>query len=263
MAKGAQDEELAEAFRSHLNETQEQVKRLEAVFESIGTKPRSKPCEAMKGLIAEGQEVLSGDLDESVTDIALVAAGRRVEHYEMAAYEALLAAAQAMKLTEGVQLLRETLNQETNADKRLASIGKRLVTDAARNAAPADKPAPKKSANGKTNAAHSEAHSQTTTDHDEIQRWAEERGGKPACVQGTGGKGDIGMLRLEFPESPNANDDKLSELSWEEFFEKFDERGLALVYQERTADGRTSNFNKLVSRESESGGKTQTAKGKE
>ena len=76
---------------------------------------------------------------------------------------------------------------------------------------------------------------------------------------GTGGKGDIGMLRLEFPGRPNAKDDKLTEISWEEFFDKFDERGLALVYQEQTARGQKSNFNKLISREPEAKPKTRAA----
>ncbi len=95
----------------------------------------------------------------------------------------------------------------------------------------------------------STASSHTTSDHEEIRKWAEERGGKPACVSGTGGKGDIGLLRIEFPKATNHNDDKLQEISWEDFFEKFDERGLALVYQDKTASGERSNFNKLVSRE--------------
>ena len=100
-----------------------------------------------------------------------------------------------------------------------------------------------------TQMAQSKSASKTMTDHDEIREWAEERGGQPACVRGTGGKGDIGMLRLEFPDQPGANDDKLEAIEWDEFFEKFDERGLALLVQETTASGETSNFNKLVSRE--------------
>ena len=91
--------------------------------------------------------------------------------------------------------------------------------------------------------------SQTTTDHDTIRRWAESRGGQPACVQGTGGGGDEGVIRLMFPDAPNSNDENLHPISWEEFFDKFDESGLALVYQEKTAGGQTSNFNKLVSRD--------------
>jgi hypothetical protein len=93
----------------------------------------------------------------------------------------------------------------------------------------------------------SKAKANTTTDHDEIRRWAEERGATPACVRGTGNKGDIGMLRLDFPGYSGA--DSLEPITWDEWFEKFDERGLALLHQEATAQGQKSNFNKLVSRE--------------
>ena len=88
--------------------------------------------------------------------------------------------------------------------------------------------------------------SKTTTDHDEIRRWVEERGGKPACVRGTGGKGDTGLLRIDYPGF--SGEDSLEHISWEEFFEKFEEAELALVYQEETADGDESRFSKLVSR---------------
>jgi hypothetical protein len=89
--------------------------------------------------------------------------------------------------------------------------------------------------------------SSTTRDHDEIRRWAEERGGKPAHVKNTGSGEDIGILRIDFPGYSGGG--SLEPISWEEFFEKFDERGLALVYQEETAGGQKSNFNKLVSAE--------------
>jgi hypothetical protein len=88
--------------------------------------------------------------------------------------------------------------------------------------------------------------SKTTQDHDEIRRWAEGRGAVPAEVTGTHTKSGPGILRFEFPSAPNQNDSKLREVSWEEFFEKFDDANLELVYQEKTADGQTSNFNKLV-----------------
>lgn len=94
--------------------------------------------------------------------------------------------------------------------------------------------------------------SKTTQDHDEIRKWAEARGGKPAVVASTEHKGSTGILRLEFPGSPNANDDSLQEISWEEFFRKFDDSGLEFLYQEETADGEQSNFNKLVYPESTS-----------
>ena len=91
--------------------------------------------------------------------------------------------------------------------------------------------------------------STTTKDHDEIRNWAEERGGKPAHVSSTGSKGDIGILRIEFPGATASKDANLEAISWDQFFEKFDERGLALLYQEETAGGERSNFNKLVSSE--------------
>lgn len=91
--------------------------------------------------------------------------------------------------------------------------------------------------------------SRTTTDHDEIRQWAEERGGTPACVKGTGDSEDTGIIRIEFAETSNSRDDQLQQISWEEFFEKFDNQGLALVYQEETSAGEKSNFNKLVKRD--------------
>ena len=92
--------------------------------------------------------------------------------------------------------------------------------------------------------------SKTTHDHEEIRKWAEGRGAKPSCVRGTGGKDDIGMIRLDFPGY--SGEGKLEPISWDEWFEKFDDQQLALVYQETTAEGEKSNFNKLVSRESKS-----------
>ena len=93
--------------------------------------------------------------------------------------------------------------------------------------------------------------SKTTRDHDEIRKWAEARGAVPAEVRGTEKGGEPGIIRFEFPDAPNHNDSKLEEISWDEFFQKFDENNLELVYQEKTADGQRSNFNKLVHPESE------------
>ena len=86
----------------------------------------------------------------------------------------------------------------------------------------------------------------TTKDHDEIRKWAEARGGKPAVVAATEDQDETGILRLMFPDAPNHNDGALEEISWDEFFEKFDESGLELTYQEKTAEGQTSDFNKLT-----------------
>src|SRR5579863_3319180 len=89
--------------------------------------------------------------------------------------------------------------------------------------------------------------SKTTQDHEEIQRWAEERGGKPSHVKGTGKGDDVGILRIDFPGY--SGEGSLEEISWDEWFDKFDERNLALLYEEETAGGERSNFNKIVSAE--------------
>jgi hypothetical protein len=98
-------------------------------------------------------------------------------------------------------------------------------------------------------AEHKTTEAHVTTDHDEIRRWAEERGGKPAAVKATHRKGDAGILRIIFPKSQFADDDSLEEISWDDFFDKFDEAELALIYQERTAGGQPSLFNKLIGRD--------------
>ncbi len=87
--------------------------------------------------------------------------------------------------------------------------------------------------------------SKTTTDHKEIQHWATARGGRPSVVHGTEGADGEGILRFDFREK----DDKLDEVDWDTFFETFDDRGLALLYQDKTADGHTSRFFKFVKRE--------------
>lgn len=88
--------------------------------------------------------------------------------------------------------------------------------------------------------------SKTTQDHDEIRRWAEARGAVPAEVADTDKGRGTGLLRFCFPDAPNKNNSGLKEISWDEFFEKFDKSDLELIYQEKTASGEESNFNKLV-----------------
>ena len=279
MAKAASDEELADGFRQHAEQTREQAARIEQIFQSLGVKARAAACAPMQALVEEGQQIIASEMEDAIRDIALASAARRVEHFEMAAYDALSAAAQASKQTEVARLLQETLREEATTDKQLAAVAKRLLKENAK-ARPAmeeeeeegsrSRPSSRHASGGGSRSASSSRRSGSsrsasktgnsgnmTTDHEEIRRWAEERGGKPACVQGTGGKGDIGMLRIEFPGKPNAKDAKLQPISWDNFFEKFDERDLALVYQEKTAGGQKSNFNKLVSREE---GKTSSAR---
>ena len=88
--------------------------------------------------------------------------------------------------------------------------------------------------------------SSTTTDHDEIRRWVEAHDGRPVAVRGTGDGDDPGILRIDFPGG--AGEDQLEPIEWDEWFRKFDEMGLAFLYQEQKADGSDSTFFKLVKR---------------
>jgi hypothetical protein len=101
--------------------------------------------------------------------------------------------------------------------------------------------------------------SKTTIDHDEIRRWAEARGARPSSVKGTGEGDDPGILRLDFP---GGEEEAFEEISWDEFFEKFEDNQLALVYQEQKADGEPSFFSKLVRREGAQKSKSKGSKGK-
>jgi hypothetical protein len=88
-----------------------------------------------------------------------------------------------------------------------------------------------------------------TIDRDEIRRWVEERGGRPARVKGTEDSGGGGLLRIDYPGYSGG--DSLEEISWDEFFDEFDESGLEFLYQDKTKDGEESRFSKIVSRESD------------
>lgn len=87
----------------------------------------------------------------------------------------------------------------------------------------------------------------TTTNHEEIRQWVEQRGGRPARVKGTGDDGEGGLLRINFPDY--GGEGRLEDISWDEFFEAFEESRLAFLYQDRTAGGKESRFSKLVRRE--------------
>ena len=101
--------------------------------------------------------------------------------------------------------------------------------------------------------------SKTTRDHDEIQQWAEKHGAIPAEVESTEKESQPGILRFMFPKAKNHNDGALKEIEWDDFFEKFDENGLELLYQDVTAEGAESNFNKLIYPENESSSTKKSA----
>jgi ferritin-like metal-binding protein YciE len=129
MAKAASSDELRTAFESHLEETQNQVGRLDQVFEMLGEKATGKKCAAMTGLIKEGDEIVSSTDDSSVRDAGLIAAAQKVEHYEMSGYGSARTHAQILGHVEAVSLLEETLNEEKQADRKLNSIAESVVNE--------------------------------------------------------------------------------------------------------------------------------------
>ncbi len=128
MAKQAASEELRAALNEHLEVTKKQVERLDQVFETTGGKPKSHPCLGMRGIVEEGKEVMQKDANPELMDCAIIGSGRRVEHYEIAAYLTTGAMAERLGNTEAVELLKETLNEEREADQKLSEISERLMS---------------------------------------------------------------------------------------------------------------------------------------
>lgn len=133
MAKAATSEELAAAFEDHLEVTENQVTRLEQVFESCGLKVSSKKCEAMAGLVKEGEEAVEETEDGSLLrDVALIIAAQKVEHYEIAAYGSLRTLAMIMGEDDAASLLQETLDEEGETDHLLTEIAESINPEAYR-----------------------------------------------------------------------------------------------------------------------------------
>ncbi len=122
MIKKATASELTAALSDHLAVTEQQVIRLEEVFNSIGIKPQAKKCAAMEGLIKEGSEVMESTAKGMVRDAAIIGAGQKVEHYEIATYGTLCAFAKILGETEAAGLLQTTLDEEKEADTTLTSV---------------------------------------------------------------------------------------------------------------------------------------------
>jgi ferritin-like metal-binding protein YciE len=135
MVKASTSAALRDAFEAHLEETRQQVERLEQVFASLDEKVRGKHCDGMAGIIEEGKAILEEEFDETTTDACLIAAAQRVEHYEMAAYGTLVAWARVMGHTEAADLLQETLDEEKAADEKLSAIAEGGINQAAADAA--------------------------------------------------------------------------------------------------------------------------------
>lgn len=131
LAKAATNDELREAFESHLEETQNQITRLERVFELLDEKPRGKHCAGMAGIIEEGNDQLEEDLEDSVMDACIIKSAQSAEHYEIGSYGTAIAWAEALELTEVAELLQETLAEEKAADEKLSALAESGINEAA------------------------------------------------------------------------------------------------------------------------------------
>jgi ferritin-like metal-binding protein YciE len=123
LAKSATSEELRNAFTEHLEVTKDHVNRLEKVFEILGHKPQAKKCEAMAGITSEGDEVIEDtDDDTSTRDVALILAGQKAEHYEIATYGGLAQIARTLGHNDIAKLMEQTLAEEKQADQTLSKL---------------------------------------------------------------------------------------------------------------------------------------------
>ncbi|MFI5161509.1 MAG: ferritin-like domain-containing protein [Sphingobacteriales bacterium] len=134
MAKAATTDELRNAIEKHLSETENHVTRLEQAFESIGEKAVAKKCEAMAGLIKEGDEIVADTEKGTVTrDAGIISAGQKIEHYEIASYGTLKTLATVLGYSEAAELLNATLQEEKGADETLTQIAESSINQSARN----------------------------------------------------------------------------------------------------------------------------------
>lgn len=154
MAKAAASEQLRTAFEEHLEETRGHVERLEQVFAALEIKPSAKMCHGMKGLVEEGKEVIEERREghPAAIDAALIAAAQKVEHYEITAYGTLATFADTLGLKDVGNLLKQTLDEEEAADKKLTGLAKGSVNGMAAGASEEEEqtPAPKRGARAKS-----------------------------------------------------------------------------------------------------------------
>ncbi len=134
-AEASTSPELRQAFESHLGETKGHVTRLEQVFQALRKKPKGQTSDAMKGLIEEGEDMVSNTEQSPLRDTGLIAAANRVEHYEIAAYGSTQAFAKTLGVNEAVSLLEATLAEEKKADEKLTELAESSVNQEALRAA--------------------------------------------------------------------------------------------------------------------------------
>ena len=122
MAKKANEPRLRTAFEEHLKQTEEHVKRLEQIFEQLGEKAKSEKCEAMDGIVKEGESMMGEIKDGEALDAGLIAAAQAAEHYEIARYGTLAAWAKMLNMSEAQKILHKTLEEERQTDEKLSRL---------------------------------------------------------------------------------------------------------------------------------------------
>ncbi|MEO8420437.1 MAG: ferritin-like domain-containing protein [Hyphomicrobium sp.] len=122
MIKASDSKELAHAFEAHLEETKEQITRLEKVFKLLGKKPEGEKCPAIEGILKEGEELMKEIKDPDTRDAAMIAAAQAVEHYEITRYGTLVSWGELLGLTDAVKILAVTLKEEHGADAKLSKL---------------------------------------------------------------------------------------------------------------------------------------------
>ena len=130
MIKKASCEKLTAALENHLAETEKQVERVEQAFEDTGKPARAKTCEAMKGLVTETEDMLKEDAEPAVRDALIIACAQKVEHYEIATYGTLCTWAEALGYHNALKLLKQNIDEEETADKKLSELSKAINKDA-------------------------------------------------------------------------------------------------------------------------------------
>jgi ferritin-like metal-binding protein YciE len=131
MAKGASSPELKDAFERHLEQTKGHVERLEQLFEQLDESPKGKTCQAMKGLIEEGSEILKEEGEDSVLDAGMIVAAQKVEHYEIASYGSVRTFANLLGQDEAARLLQSTLDEESETNEILNGLAETVVNQEA------------------------------------------------------------------------------------------------------------------------------------
>jgi ferritin-like metal-binding protein YciE len=130
MVKKASSDQLRKAFETHLTETENQIERLEQVFEKLELAARGKTCHAMDGIIDEAKEIMNEDAEPTVLDAGLIAAAQKAEHYEIASYGTLRTYADMLGYNKISSLLQETLEEEANTDKKLSKLAMSINKEA-------------------------------------------------------------------------------------------------------------------------------------